>query len=542
MSEENKNLNESNTPEPKNDVVETNTKAESSATDTAMDEKSAKKAKMQTKQGKKGGFKNLLKSRKARHGSMAIAIVAVVIALVIVLNVVLGLLTERFPEMAIDLTANNSFALQEDTLDYVSHLDKDVTLNVLVKESVFESQGSYFVQAQRLLEKMESNSNGKLKLKYVDLTSNPTFTSNYPNVDWSGSTNNVILVECGDQYRALTLDDCFEYDSEVYSSYGQYQFTGTKIEQSVITAILNVTTEDKIVVDMITGNQEQDYSAITSLLENNAYSVNEVSLATQDIDDDAMFTILYAPSVDLDEGAVTKLSQWLDNDGKYGKSLIYVPSADKVDTPNLDAFLTEWGMQVNDGYVFETSNERLISSSSSYAFVVDYTDYYVEGLKNNTIPVVVTDAHDIIISDSTMAHSLLTTSTSAGVQPYDADENWDYNDAISGEELNIAAEGVKTATDETSSRVVVFGSYTMFSSTIMQYNSFNNSGYLMNVINTIANRDDIGITIESKSMDSSELGVTDVTTQNMLLIIFVIVLPLGILVTGLVMWLRRRNR
>ena len=545
MSEENKNLNESNTPEPQVIVVETNTKAESSATDTAMDEKSAKKAekqnKKQTKQNKNGGFKNFLKSRKARHGSIAIALVAVVVALVIVLNIVLGLLTERFPEMAIDLTSNNSFALQEDTLDYVSHLDKDVTVNILLKKTNFENQGSYFVQAQNLLEKMESNSNGKLKLKYVDLTSNPTFTSNYPNVDWSGSTNNIILVESGDQYRALTIDDCFEYDADTYSSYGQYQFTGTTIEQAVVTAVLNVTTEDKVVVDMITGNQEQDYSAITSLLENNAYSVNEITLATQNIDDDAMFTVLFAPSVDLDESAVTKLSEWLDNDGKYGKSLIYVPSADKVDTPNLDAFLTEWGMQVNDGYVFETSTQRLISNSSNYAFVVDYTDYYVEGLKNNTIPVVVTDAHDITISDDTVAHSLLTTSTEAGVQPYDTTDDWDYKDAISGNELNIAAEGVKTA-NETSSHVVVFGSYTMFSSTIMQYNSFNNSGYLMNVINTIANRDDVGITIESKSMDSSELGITDVTKQNMMLIIFVIVLPLGILVTGLVMWLRRRNR
>ena len=492
---------------------------------------------------KKGRLKALLKSRKARHGSISIVITAVVIAIVIVINIICGLINEKFPDIAIDLTSGNSFALHDETVDYVSHLDKTVTVNILMTKNDFESRGNYFVQAKKLLEKMKSNSNGKLKIEYIDLTSTPTFASKYPDLDWSTAANSYLsIVECGTEYRALTIEDCFEYDQQTYSYYGSYNFTGTKIEQAVVTAILNVTTEDKVVVDMINGNQEQNYSAMKNLLENNAYSVNEISLATGDVDDDAAVAILYAPSVDLDESAITKLSDWLDNDGKYGKSLIYVPCADKVDTPNLDDFLNEWGMKVNEGYVFETSTDRLLSGDSSFAFIVDYGDYYTDNLKNPNIPVVVTDAHDIVINDDSVAHSLLKTSTKAGVQPYDYDEDWDYRDAITGEELNIGAEGIKTGADETSSRVVVFGSFTMFNTTVMQYNSFNNSAYFMNVINTIADRDDTGITIESKSMDSGELGITDLTTKNILFVVFIIILPVGILITGMVMWLRRRNK
>ena len=141
-----------------------------------------------------------------------------------------------------------------------------------------------------------------------------------------------------------------------------------------------------------------------------------------------------------------------------------------------------------------------------------------------------------------MAHSLLTTSDKAGVQPYDVDEEWNYQDAIKGEPLNIAAEGVKTNNDEKSSRVLVFGSYAMFSEVMMSYNSFNNSAYFMNVVNTIADKDDTGITIESKSLESAELGVTDVTTQSVMIAIFVFILPAAILAAGLIVWLRRRNR
>lgn len=539
MSEENKNLNtisEETASADSNAVAETAGKTE----DTKAKKAKNKKSKPQKEKGK---FKKFMKSRKAKHGTVAMAITALVIVMVIVLNIIIGLLVNRFPDLELDLTSNNSFALQDDTIDYVSHLNNDVTVYILMEKDKFESQGTYFVQAQKMLNKMASKSDGKMKIKYVDLTSNPSFTSNYPNVDWqSSSANNIVLVESGKQYKVLTLTDCFEYDEQTYNYYGTYSFTGTKIEQAVVTAILNVTTDDKVVVDMIKGNNEQDYSSLKSLLENNAYQVNDVSLATGDFDKDAKVAIMYAPSVDLDEKIVEKLSTWLSNDGKYGRSLIYVPTADMGEMPNLDDFLKEWGMSIDRGYVFETDETALVNANSPYAFTVSYGDYYKDNLKNSKIPVVVSESHAVNITDENTAHALLKTTNKAGVLPIDADKSWDYKDAITGNGENVAAEGVMTNEDKKSSRVVVFGSYVMFSDTIMQYNSFNNSAYFMNVINTIADKEDVGITIESKSVDNTELGITDVATQNTMLVVFVIVIPIAILVAGFVFWLRRRNR
>ena len=507
--------------------------------------KADKKSEKKNKNNKKGsgGIKAFLKSRKARHGSVAIGIVIAVIAIVIVLNIICSLLVGRFPNLKLDMTANSSYALQEDTADYVSHLSKNVKVTILMNKDEFESGGSYMVQAENLLEKMVSGSNGKLKLDYVDLTENPTFTSAYPDVDWTNSSANYLMVvECGEQYRVLKVDDCFEYDEETYYYYGSMQFTGSKVEQAVVTSMLNVTTDDKVVVDMITGNNEQDSSAIKTLLENNAYQVNEISLATQELEEDATIAFLYAPSVDLDEEAVSKLSGWLDNDGEYGRTLIYVPTADKPSTPNLDELLNEWGMSVDRGYVFETSNDHLVSSSKPYAFLVDYTDYYTEGLKNSGIPVVVSDTHAVNVTDESKAHAILNTSDKAGIYPLDAEENWDYNDAIKGEPINVAAEGIKSNTDETESKLVVFGSYVMFNSNIMSFNSYNNSSYLMNLINTVSGKDDTGITIETKTMESTELGVADVATRSVIMVIFVIVIPITVIVIGLVLWIRRRNK
>lgn len=494
---------------------------------------------MKNKENKRG-LKGFLKSRKARYGAVATGIVIGVVAVVIVLNIIVSLLVERFPNLKLDLTSNSAYALNEDTVDYMSHLGKDVNVYILAKEDDFVKNGEYFVQAKNLLEKMESDSNGRLKAQYIDITSNPSFTQKYTNVDWS-SKKNLVLVECGTQYRALTLEDCFQYNEEYAANYGYYEFSGTTIEQAVVTAVLNVTTENKIIVDVLTGNQEADFTAIKTLLNDNAYQVNEISLLTADIEADAQFLVLYAPAVDLDDTAIKKISDWLVNGEKYGKSLVYVPSSQNTNTPNLNAFLEEWKLTLTDGFVFETSQDHLLNGVSEFAFITDYTDYYKENLKNPDIPVVTLQSREIKINDESAAHSLLNSTDKAGIMPFNPPEGWEYKDGLTGKAVCVAAESVKTG-NENESRVIVFGSDNMFAANFMSINSFNNSAYLINIFNTVADKGDESVTIESKSLKNSELGITDASTSAVMLVVFVIAIPLLVLMIGLVVWIRRRNK
>lgn len=487
---------------------------------------------------KKSGLKALLQSRRARHGSLAVAIVVAFVAVIVVLNIVVGLLVDRFPEMKIDFTSNKAYALQADTVDYMSHLKKDVDFYILSTKSQFEGNGTYFVQAENLLEKMESSSGKHFRVSFVDTADDPGFTKKFPNVDWQSKTI-VAIVSCGEQYRALSLDECFSYDAD-YAAYGYYEFTETKIEQAAVTAVLNVTTENKVVVDVLTGSQELDYSAVTTLLNNNAYQVNEVNLLTADLDEDAVFVLLFAPSVDLDEDAADKLSAWLENGGKYGRSLIYIPNYEQIDTPNIDALLADWDIESAGGYLYETNTDYLINGASKFAFVSAYNDYYTEGLKNPDIPVIANQVPAIKLTGDD-AHALLLTSDRAGVIPYEPDEDWKIEDGLTGEAMPVAAESVK-GSEGAQSHLFVLGSDAMFTQTIFSYNSYNNSGFLMNIFNTLAQKGDESVVIESKTLDNAELGVTDVTTNAVVMVIFVIAIPVVILVIGIVVWVRRRNR
>ena len=307
---------------------------------------------------KKSSFKAFLKSRKAKKGSVAVLLTVLFIAAIVLLNIVSNLLVDRFPALSADLTKSSVFELQEESKEYVNNLEKNVNIYILQEEAKFESNDEYYVQANKLIKGLEQTSD-HIRLQYVDLTSNPTFTAKYPNIDWTDP--HLILVESGNDYRAIDADDMFDYNQETYYYYGTYKIESQHIEQALITAILNVTTEDKIKVTVLSGQGEEDCSAFTTLLENNAYEIEEVSLLTGEISDDSQFVILFDPATDIDDDVYNTLSDWLYNNGDYGHTLVYLPNdqTEQSGFPNLNNLLEEWGLLVEDGWIYETPHLHL---------------------------------------------------------------------------------------------------------------------------------------------------------------------------------------
>ncbi|MBQ3417060.1 MAG: GldG family protein [Ruminococcus sp.] len=490
---------------------------------------------------KKGSLKAFFKSRKAKKGSLAILLTALFIAAIVLLNIVTNLLTARFPALSLDLTKSSVFELQEDSKEYVKDLDKKVNIYILQEEADFESGGEYYVQANKLIRQLEQESSN-INIKYVNLTTNPTFTSKYPNIDWTKS--HLILVESGDDYRVIDAEDMFEYDQESYYYYGTYEITSQHIEQAVITAILNVTTEEKVKVTVLSGQGEEDCSTFTTLLTNNAYEVEEVSLLTGEISKDSQFVIIFDPSTDIDDDVYTTLSDWLYNGGDYGHTLVYLPNdqTPQSEFKNINSLLEEWGLEVEDGYIYETDTNYM--TNSQYPNLISIFDYdnqdYTEGIKDSSIPVVLFYSLPVRIIDSSAAVSLLASSDSAVVLPRDADENWDPNDQTQ-EKLTGAA--LATQSNENgSSHLLLIGSYDAWSQSALTAHSFNNADYFINLFNTIADRDEIGITIEGKSIDNTELSITSQGLSTFISVMLRYVIPVAILLIGLIVWIRRRHQ
>lgn len=495
-----------------------------------------------SKTKKKGAFKAFLKSRKAKKGAIAILLTILFIAAIVLLNVVSNLLTTRFPALSADLTHNAAYELQKDSKDYVKDLDKEVNIYILQEEADFESNDEYYVQANKLIRQLEQESDN-INVKYIDLTSNPSFTTKYPDVDWTNP--HLILVECGDDYRAIDAEDMFEYDQESYYYYGTYEITSQHVEQAVITAILNVTTEEKVKVTVLSGQGEEDCSPFTKLLSDNAYEIEEVSLLTGEISEDSQFVIIYDPATDIDDVVYNTLSDWLYNDGQYGHTLVYLPNdqSEQSEFKNLNNLIGEWGMEVEDGWVFETDVNHM--TNYQYPNLVSIFDYdneeYTKGLRNSSIPVGMFYTMPVRIIDSSAAESLLSSSESAVVLPRDASEDWNQNDATP-EKLIGAAIATKTSEEGVSSHLLLIGSYDAWSNSALSSHSFNNAAYFVNLFNLIAERDEIGITIEGKPIDNTELSINNQGISVFLSILFRYVIPVAVLVVGFIVWIRRRHK
>lgn len=501
-----------------------------------------------TSKQKKGGFKRFLKSRSTRRGSVSLLITVLFIAAVVLLNIVLAAVTDKTP-LYLDVTENSSYQLQQETKDYLAEVSKPVDIYVLQKETDFESGDSsnykYYVQANKLLHAIE-NSSDNVTLHYIDLTAEPTFTSPYPQVDWTKS--HIALVSSGDLYRAVDLTDLFTFDQEQYYYYGYTVITAQNVEQAMMTAIINVTTEDKTKVSVLTGQGEQDLSSFTTLLENNAYEVEEISLLSGTIAEDSEYVIIYDPDVDIDESIYTTLTKWLDNDGKYGHNLIYFPNDQHPlsDFPNLNAILADYGMEVQYGYIYENDDNYVIPGANHYLSIYDYAEdtTYTDGLRNPSIPVVMSLTMPVTVTDQTMASPLLQSSEKSFLLPLDLSEEDSADFEPDYQILNGAAIGKHNdgTEDSKNSSVVVIGSYEAVTGNYLSISSYNNAAYFVNLFNTLSERDDVSVIIEGKDPSANELGVTSMNDVVFPSILVRFIIPAAILIAGIIIWIRRRHK
>lgn len=490
-------------------------------------------------------IKSLFKNRKFRYGSIATIITVCVLAVVILLNVVLSIVTTDHP-ISVDVTQNNFYGMSQQTIDYLATLDKDIEIVVLNEKEAFKQgtgsgDSQYYNQASNIIDQYSQHSD-KISISYVDMVQNPAISTQYSE---DNLQTNDIIVKCGDQYKVLTSNDIFNQQMS-YQTYS-YTVTSSKAEQAITSAILNVSSDEKIKVQFIKGYDEANESTLSNLLKTNNYDVSDLSIFTTDIPDDTKLAIIFAPKRDYDMESIDKLNAFME---KGNKSIAYIANPEQGAIPNLNSFLAKWGINVGDGTVFESSPNKLFSMNSLFYAITDYasdSSAFVSDISQN-VPVAMPLSKPITILESKVTtYTLLQFSKTSGIYPADADESWTItDDTISGPipATVISIEQKENSSDDptdiSKSRVAVIGSAMAFDSSLLSKSAVNNSSYFLSMFNSICDREST-IIIEAKSIAQQELGLT--AAQSIPLgITFVIVLPLLLIAVGLFIWLRRRNK
>ncbi|MDY4587247.1 MAG: GldG family protein [Oscillospiraceae bacterium] len=515
-----------------------------------------------------------LNKRNFKHGTLAVVFTVIFLAAVVVLNVIVSMISDRIDTTA-DLSDTGIYTLDDETIAYLDDLTMDVTVSVMNSETDFEGGGTYYKSVNELLKKMEMH-NGHFKVQYLKIDQNPDFTSRF-----NGETlnTNYIVVEAEEtgRHRIITPGSYFTCNAlrnqfsqygypEAYidqyveqyvnSSYASQVIDGSNVEQAAISAMLYVTNTDPVRVAFTEGFGESDSSNLSNLLSKNGYDVETINLqSVAEIDSGIDYIVMFAPSMDYDNENLDKLAKFLDNDGAFGKNLIYFSngqayynktSEDSAALVNLSAFLAEWGIQIGDSYIMQT-NPEYTYGNMAIAQVLDIqdTDYAGDVYGNSLFtydgyvrPVIRIWGEDK--SKSGIEQKvLIKTYDGAYLRPMStlSDSEFDISSAESGV-FNDAVCAYKIhSTSQEVSRVVAFGSE-LFPD--VSYSNSNNQDFLVNMFNYISGKTE-GVTITSKAFSMVGFDMNQ-GSANVLAVILCVVVPVVVIVLGIVIWVRRRHR
>ena len=546
--------------------------------------------------------KKLKMRKKLKYGGLATAVTVIFVAVVVLVNFVVSLAAKRFPDAVLDLTTSNVYDISDETLDYIRNLDQDVEIAVSLDESNFETDKTKKMISQTL-SKYEGYSD-HISVTYFDTTKDPDVLSKYQELYGGTIQAGQIIVTNGKRVKVYDMEtDMFEIDQQTYQYYSYYGIgsfadciTAFKGEQTLTAGIMNVTDSNPKSVGIINASngsaiyatiQNQSYrdpnqyalNAAVTLLDDNGYDVAAVDIVTDELSTEAYdILLLPAPEQDLTTDAIEKLRNFLYNDGNLGKQLIYIADYTQSSTPNLDAFLKEWNVQIDNSYVENTDSstnqaaQPLIGLGTAYYFpraIVTEEEDYNGNLANASLPIVAPMARPIDTLDANNGRTvtpLLTTADTSYRRPLnnttDDAETEDATEADASAEseaaetttsfdeasaehgantvMALCRDQQSTGSDFIESDVIVLGSMSLLDANLVSDSAYNNAEYFIGLLNSVCGKEE-SIVIASKDLSQTTISAT-ATQLKAIRTVVVFLIPLAVVAAGIIVAVRRRYR
>ncbi|MBO5852344.1 MAG: GldG family protein [Clostridia bacterium] len=533
--------------------------------------------------------KRLTNKAKLKQGGYAIAITAVVVAVAVAVNILFAILAQRV-NLDIDISLSGDNTLSEENVKYIKALEDKVTITVCFKREDFASGTeyvaqnmhnasdttgsndgvySYYEQSLNLLD-LYSVYSENITLKFVD-PYDPSF-SEITN-KYTGITIGDILVECekeigGEKYtknEILSFDDIYylteeenSYSQMFGSSYKTYIVSGNKLESALTSAIYK-TTSDKTQKVLVLGNHSpkdniKDY--IDYLKKNNFDVEDFADYTVKEIDKEVDLVIIAAPTSDFATQELDAIDEWLYNEAKRGKGLMFFADPTSPAMPNLSAYLEEWGIATEEGVLYETNDSYKVFGDPTTNYFIPETienedeiskhyskfmpdSFVVSG--GNAVLQQVFEQDGVRVTTPL----LVTPEDSVVIKPIGEKSDWtpdgsyDKNQHIG---LIMSSEATYVDNELCTSYVCAFSSAQFVNANwFIEYDA--NTDFILKAAKFLSGASDDGITFTMKKMSESSFNevVTYESIQAMS-IIFQWIMPIALIVTGVVVFVRRARR
>jgi hypothetical protein len=448
-------------------------------------------------------------------------------------------LSTRYP-ISVDLTTKKTYNIDQ-SKTFVKGINQNVSIDILATKEEYLSSSETGIIIKILEQYPQYNHN--ISINYIDLTKNPGYSANFPDITDTLSQGDLI-VKCGDRDKYISMNDLVETTTD--STTGSQTVTGYDVEQQIDTALDYVTTGDLHMITLTTGHGEVDSTALQTALTKNNYKFETKTLSTDGIDQDASVLMIVDPKDDFTSDDISKVDTFLNNGGKAGKSLVVFFDPTQADLPNLENYVKEWGIGVGTGAVYDTTNS--INSNQFEALNGDTDSTILGNLPINENAVIYASRPLTLLFGTSSTYA-----TTAIVSTMDTSSLW--NPAVLNSDTTfqasssdkkgpfvVLAKSTNTVTynnKSVSSNVLVSGSTDTFNSDLLTESSLTNADILLDSVNNMVGGKS-SIPTLSGTIDSTQLNIP-AGQQKFIEILFMAIVPLAVLLLGLIVWLRRRH-
>ncbi len=507
-----------------------------------------------------------------RRGGYSIIITALVLAGLIIVNVLTSSLADRF-NLTLDMTSDKKNSISEKNLDYIKNLDADVEITVIGTEEDYASYMAYYAQNQygvtissqadteyfeqtiTLVAKYHDY-NDRISIKYIDPQSTEFTAISTTYSSYSLYYGDMIVtskVADKERVKVLRFEDIYVTSSSDSSSsyYQSYTLAASKLETALTSAIAYVTSADSKKVAVLSGHSQNNYTdAYVELLTANNYDITNISdkLITN-ISNEYDAIIISAPSIDFIGSELDVIGNFLENGGKKGKGLIFFADATCPALPNFYSFLKQWGIEVNEGILFETdTNNHMPDEPTTMGLYPveleddDITEKLNMAIANYIVPMKVCEDSSLQIT----ATSLMQTTETVVAAPIGSSNTWaDYTDDDK-KQFDCVIQSVDSDFDSDNNKitsyVMAFSSVEFIQSTWASYADLSNQDIVISCTDRAAHVGDTSMVFTSKVItnESFASAVTAGSTK-LVLAIFTFIIPIAVIVAGIVVFIRRRN-
>lgn len=466
-------------------------------------------------------------NKKYKISSSVMVIIA--IAILIAVNAFVTALTGKFP-IKLDMTPNKIYSISDSTKEYLKSYKTPTEIFVMASEAEEDET------IKSVLDKYAAACSN-IKITNIDPKTNPTFGSKYMK-DNQSLSNTYVIVDGGDRFKTFAMSDLYNVSN---TQSGRSQATSIKAEEKITSALKYVSSTATVNAYIVNGHNEANTSNVKTALENESYTVKDLNLVTEEIPQDASLLVVLDPSTDFTVAETAKLDNYFANGGH---AQFYFDATVSDGLTNLFAYLEKWGIQVNDKVAVEQGKNNMISLGGNMSIMIAdmESDDITSALSKNKryvayLPYAKTLTKLFDNSNNISVKPLLSTSSSAySSEDY---ENLQKKDSDETGTFNI---GILATNSQNKSSVYVSGSSMLLNYSqeeIAQSFGFANYDYFFNVCSYMKGDTD-DYTVSAKSLSVETITIKPIMVL-ILAIIFVALVPVIALVSGIVVWFKRRH-